>query len=972
MQRLFAEIEKEFCFDIRFHADAEQAGLTVDGGILQAAVPSGHVARVSVDALVPREHFNGRGRHPSVIDPGLKQYATRSVNDAFLAFPSLATRVETLRAFSSDDEKWAVAVAADMIFARPIERSRRYDIVTRSAMPDGDGKEQRIRLWRTLGEIDVTSQRWRPTGRPIYRHVAPKEYRTDDGRGIVASALPLKPPGDGPLAQFENEAFFDRPNIDAQTVTQKLAPLPSTTVLQQHFWDAPSATYFRHRFTLRSRYSGAQSSAADGELATWVSDRKKPTTAWTMRVAMLADLSRIILTRPQLRALIPLPTAPGDGGTRRSAPPVLGLLQEPPFSRGGLADRIDAEIKTGFGYGFAIEDPLQEIIPVEVLNSRKEIGPTPYLGYRPIDPKLALGLTLLPEGPIGLTFDEVNASAAAFPNSLITLSPIDVGTDGEPSGTHSLEEHLLGVSLRRHIDPKWTAEESTAPENFDGERCWWIETDLDPEMSSEVALLQYRVNGLDAPLVLVKKDNASFVLGTHKIVVDGYVEGLIEHRVDLARLAGNFSQKLAILHQPIAPGRYSLSIFAVAKPQWANADQGRTTAPLMLASFEWSPARELSQSGKPRHKPAMIALTAGKGATVVATIASASTSLAWTRTGRNVDFLYAGELRKNQETAEQYLASKSTHITQFVAMLTSDHKEILLKRSGAPGQPAWLISSTFLSEFPLHVHRHLGAITTRYLKEPGRPIETFCRSAMLAEAVSALAPATNQGQPYPAEECVRVIEFEMPATILCGTNSDAIAKTYRQAYFDLVATGFKPEAGGGAFRLLIRLVGGAAHVRSFNSVVVSLSNVDQPARQIEVQLDNAADDFTKAVEIRLSTSTATLSAVLLRASGNSRVATVTTISEGSFTIDAATNSKPGFFMTIAAGGGIGEFWADVSILHSPKAAFPEGFDFDWLFSGAGSGEPVVDITPRGLRRMTEAQARIIAVSPPIPIVSHNE
>ena len=43
----------------------------------------------------------------------------------------------------------------------------------------------------------------------------------------------------------------------------------------------------------------------------------------------------------------------------------------------GLADRIDSEIKTGFGHGFEAPqpDPGERAETVEILDSRKEIGP---------------------------------------------------------------------------------------------------------------------------------------------------------------------------------------------------------------------------------------------------------------------------------------------------------------------------------------------------------------------------------------------------------------------------------------------------------------------------------------------------------------------------------------------------------------------------------------------------------------------
>jgi len=121
-------------------------------------------------------------------------------------------------------------------------------------------------------------------------------------------------------------------------------------------------------------------------------------------------------------------------------------------------------------------------------------------------------------------------------------------------------------------------------------------------------------------------------------------------------------------------------------------------------------------------------------------------------------------------------AAEPVPTTELVAMLTANHEKIQLMRSGSNGQPAWLISSTLLSPFPLHVHRHLAALTTRYLDEPGRPVETFCRSALLAGAVNGLPSPSGAIKPFSAEDRVRIVEFETPAAASraarrCGSGS---------------------------------------------------------------------------------------------------------------------------------------------------------------------------------------------------------
>ncbi|MBY6240462.1 hypothetical protein [Methylosinus sp. Sm6] len=942
-QKIFNKIEQAFFCTVELSRGDAVVLQPSEGAAFAVKVPDGHVARLSVDALVRSEDFQGdlaaHPPRPAVFDSRLLQFATRCLENKFVAFPAAAVRIETMLAFTDAQKDGAPSLASDMIVSQPVTGSRRYEIVTNDRLPDAN-RSERTRFWRLIGEIDVTSQRWRPTGRPIYRHIAPRDHRAYPDAPID-SALPLKY-DDGEVVQFEAEAFFDRSNFDAQTVTKALLPLPSRTSLQTHMWDAPSATYFRHRFTLRSRYAGAL--RVRSELEAWKAQPRDPATAWTMRVAMLAEPARILLTRPQLRALIPLTTAPQGEDDERTAPPILAVLQEPPFARGGLADRIDAEIKIGFGYGFADDNQ-----PVEILRSRKEIGPTPYLDYRPLDETLALGMTLTVEGPVGLTFDTGGASAPAFPNSLVTLAPFAVGgvTEKQP-----LEEHFLGVSLRRHIDPEWTVEQpQSITDALDAERAWWIEF----EPIGEMDLLKFGA-AIDssARLLFVTKVGGVFEARATKLPVDGYVAGAEEQDVAVARLDPAMSKRLILLHQPIAPERYALSLHASLT---ADTAKGRSSATVMLASFEWSPP-----TGEgPGTKPAFVKLFPAANARVRTATSSAPTFLAWTRISRDFDFVHTAA-HKPAEVG-QTLTAEPARFNSVVAMLTSDHKRIVLKREGEAAA-TWPVSSTFFSEYPLYVHRHLAALTTRYIREPGRPVETFCRSAVLAGNATPLTPPDEGGAEYPAEDCVRIVEFETPAAILCD-HSLAAPPTYREAYFDLMATGFRQ---GGALRLLMRLVGPDSHVRKFASVKFTLRTTAGITLQFETLL--AVDDgkpFAKALELHICADSVKVRQ--LRADG--RMTPAATVANG-FTLPQADAADPGLFLRVdAKGGGGAEFWTDVSLLHGTKIVSGE-FDFDWLFGRTGGGDPAGEVLPLALRKAVEAQARIIAVSPPIPVVSHNE
>lgn len=194
-------------------------------------------------------------------------------------------------------------------------------------------------------------------------------------------------------------------------------------------WESPSAMMFRHRVRLRGRYAGAQRTPSRAEILVVgpppkgnAQDEKRPFDSW-VRVVMLADRTRIALIRPQLRAPIPLTTSPDT----RAAPPLLAMMTEPPFAFGGLADRIASGIATGFGYEMQGNKlGLQD-------EARGEAGPDPIHSYRPLDQAAALSLGLEGEGPIGLTFDNDSAPAAAYPNSAWLLTPTassEPGMDG--------------------------------------------------------------------------------------------------------------------------------------------------------------------------------------------------------------------------------------------------------------------------------------------------------------------------------------------------------------------------------------------------------------------------------------------------------------------------------------------------------------------------------------------------------------
>lgn len=954
---LFRPIEEQFRFDVTIAA----GDFDLSEAPCKAFVPPGCVARLSVDALVSEDHFADSPRgYPPVMHPGLAQHAARKLSvsglkSSYLAYPSVALCVETMidgmkplqEKRTADIDSGGLALADAMIHAVPVAGSRGYEIRTRS-----EATPEQCRSWRLLGEVDTSTQRWRAGGRPIYHAIRPRDHADDVA--IAASghaALPLvRTKGDQQtLQRFEEEAFFDRSPVDYQTKTQRLLPFPASTALEMQCWESPSATYFRHRFTLRSRYAGALVEPARRVAEAWSAKdmEQNPSAAWTMRVAMLADLSHVILTRPQQRALIPLTAAPRSEGARSGTPPILAVLQEPPFSRAGLADRIAAEIKTGLGYGFNDEGG-----QVRIIDARKEIGLDPRLSYTAFDERRSLGMALAVEGPIGLTFDAMNAAAPAFPNTMLSLAP--VALVGEQQ---TLEDHFLGLSMCRYIDPEWAvAPPPSDADRLDIDACWWIRHE---KPSAVVQPLISTTSPAPRSVLEVRKDDDDFVVLADRSALDP-ASGAAPLAV------GRFSQKavtgFALLHQPLAPGRYVARLFVYAAAHRPGISDGSGSGPLVLCSLEWN-----APQGNDQDTSSSIILSPGIEAR--RTMASAPTFLAWSRIGRNFDTVHSPDAPAD---------TRSVPVESLLATL-NEEKSILTFAHDGFGDRAWLTSSTFGSPVPLHVQRHLAVITTRYREEPGRLTEDFCRAALACGRDIAL-PAGRSG-----EARVRLVEFETPSAILCGTN-DIAPPTYHRAYIDLVSTGFEPSKDGQACgRLFFRFAGGDDHLRAFRRMTVNVRFHEETSalagemkpvtHSIDIPFDGAKPDF-HAVAVEL---------LMIRRSAEGVLQYRPTIlySDGNVVrgapIDAPDDrglrgpkESPGFFVDVAtaAAAGAGEFWTDVSFLHGRRA--PEGpgadmaFDFDWLFSPPGE-DAASSVSPVALNAMVEAQARIVAMTPPIDI-----
>lgn len=127
-----------------------------------------------------------------------------------------------------------------------------------------------------------------------------------------------------------------------------------------------------------------------------------------------------------------------------------------------------------------------------------------------------------------------------------------------------------------------------------------------------------------------------------------------------------------------------------------------------------------------------------------------------------------------------------------------------------------------------------------------------------------------------------------------------------------------------SLHLSFRFVGTPAHVQGFNEIPLKLwtyptSQKEVPA--VPIGWKSSAGDFVVGLQILLQCRNSTdteWSAQLLRSTGTLEDAKLDKKS-APFTLFSASNSNSSFFIAIENAKGSGEFWSDVSLLHSTQA-----------------------------------------------------
>lgn len=969
-----------------------------------AFVPPGLVARLSARPVVrPALFADQPGGFPGVIDRRLLEWAVGvDTLGGDVCFEGASVQIETMIGPLQQAEKheyWQMtrgdwtALAREMVGHKASGTAREYRLLTAAGATSGQ--------WRQVGAVEVSTQRWRFSGRPIYTWFDPKSKAFEPSAPGQASIRLDCAVADAVFSAFEQQAFFGRMPYDAEVRSTPLLPLPAATELVNVSWDEASATLFRHRFTLRSRYAAAMLRPADGACDAWSEKDADSDLAW-LRVAMLADRSHLTLTRPQLRALIPATCSPDQDSL--ATPPLIGMLQEHPFCNGGLAARIAAEVRTGIG--FELADGRHAV--VQPKDARKELGPDPRLSYLPFTDTDEGTIVLAPEGPIGLSFDREVAAAAAYPNTalLLTLRSLASAATGKSPalGPRQLDEHFLSVVLRRYLDHHWLVDEQHAIQAAPAEptaapfgQTWWIEFPLSDGQ------LVVAAPGL-RPMAVARcvVEGRALVVTVDRFAVDETVDtrdqagaglstpGHDTHALRLCRVPGLGAAaaaageakggSIAFLHTPVDPRRAVLSVFFVQDPQADTGPQDAGNAPLLLASLEWS---------VPKVFDAATLGIAGARHTLASVNASQSTALHWSRTSTNFDTVYAEPPTADGEPGPVGVRELS------VSRSGATRLRFQCSRDAAPGAGWWVRALQSTKPFPVHAQRHIAILPSELRTGIGDPLDIPTAARMASAREVSLADGGAR------VERVRIIEFETPAIILGYSKKVAtpVPEHYRQGYFDLTATGFDGIEPASAqqerhFSIYIRVISSGQALKALSSLRLDLRGVlsgadDWVSLLLERSPKTKAFAFvvdmvvTSAGMVKNFTSTSIDADGLAQVrTGNSlRKASNQTVLAGWPLLPVLPADESGIELrnqgmearvgnATSTNGDEPDLWLEMSLLTSLKGSngatcgFMDAVDFDWFF-GSSAHSPESAVTVAAMSRMREAQGRIISVSQPV-------
>lgn len=902
----------------------------VDNGGDILAVPEGWVVRLAAQPAVPSAYL-GVFAEGVVFDEGMQQLAQGTFGDMTL-FDGTKLQIEAMRALPKDVD---VPAATLQSTTRGLERAYALEFHPRT--------QDRI-----FASAQLIVQQWRPTGRPIYRWIDPVPKGSFAPRPViditpVEAIVAENDAGKVPLAAldgFEADAFFGigRDDADRKPVI-RLQPAPTTTRLATQDWPERSAAYFRHRLTLRSRYLGAMKD----KLPKTTNVAESGAANWATRTVILADPLAADLSRPQLRAFFPVQRMAQKlkkGST--PIPPVACVLSEPPFEQLGLADRLDADLKTINTYRIddAVVpngDPPRRILQVDGM--RKEIGPDPRLSYFPVADEAARAATLVAEGPVGLHFEADGVDAPAFSNSQFMLHV--TADDTGKAMPAELEESFAGVSLTRYADPTWSyirdAQSRPSPvETLPLFSATWIDLDA--------ALV---IKAGNDPVVKIAKISDRYTVGVKASAL--FAKGG-ESFKELCSVSAE-TAKASLLIRPLGDGRYQLSVHKKTAPpdETEVMEMGRIDRPQLVASVI------ITVTGLVGFAPAV---------DFRATRQSESTFVEWVRTARDMSHVM------QRGDTDQRLALKD--LTPVLPVSGKGKLKFLT----AQATDCHIASPVSLRRYPLHVHRHLALLLRKSSAQIGHQIDLFDQAVLAdgwGQADLDVAPGAT----------VSVAELEMRAEIIRvtgGVPGINGLERYDAGHFDLASS--RASAPPGETAPAIRQM--RLHFRAANQPL--------DLRRIKFDLTIPVQDGNATVELPLDPAITTSQPVWsfdlflyqrpddnngsprppswsIRWPGSAEKTQGNSPDLNAFFVAEAFDMKITDQVNLSD-----ERWLDVSLLHSNKmrgsaqTPGPDSFDFDWLFGAVSAGEALPQaLAPERLNRLPEAQARLIGQSVPLDI-----
>ncbi len=906
-----------------------------------ATLPPGQSARLRVAPMVRTDLFEDAGSTEGstrVIKSEIRRMAQGMIQvqgKSWHVFPSTALAVEAMQGLGGTE----------------------FDGAPFKVLPSGSAREYALEFdpdretayWRHFAQVDVITQRWRPSGRPIYAWVDPRNQAQDPESPVVEMQIKnADDVRDDPVYRFEEDAFFDRLADDAERKRVRLVlPPEGGAQIGKFSWSSLSATWRRHRYRVRSRYQGAIRSGRRSLAG------PQPG-GWTNRVAILADISRAQLTRPQVRAFLPiLGRVAGDGPG--VTPPITCVLSERPFDQMGLADRVVAGFETVHRYGFFAEQTDQAPAtapPVLGLDAlRREIGPDPRTSYVSIADEASLDCRLLVEGPVGLHFERASAASPAFVNSQFLLH---VDTASERA---DLEESFAGVTLRRYADPgwSWVAPAGGVTANSD---CWWLdfsersltvgvdgimlelvhslprETQPDPtgDQVDMSALRISRVQDGESPGLKVEISGAAAYDSNGR------------DWVTLARL--DPERDYAILYKSLGENRHSISLF-VHPSAGDGSLNGRIDRPQMLAATVYRAEGRRSLRSDRESLP------------LKATLTSDGTFREWVRTARDVS---AFHIRQRDADIDQRV-----DVSAIDAVVRSGG-EIGFSTPDAPQQPVRLSSPASARPYPLNLRRHTVLFLQRPSHARGREVGLFL-GAVLGDGNG---NARFDGvEPEPGWH-IKIAELETRAEVLL--NKDATSgvtvreKQFTVARFDLAGSGLPRDGGLQQLRFDFRLCSG-----EFSGGTLEL------AFQTSQSATPSGQSWTVAFPVKAGSDKVTVvlaigekavewhSGAFQAGDLGSAEPDKSGVVEDGGELSKALRTVDALYMTATLGSSE-PHWMDVSLLHSTRKVgnnpLHTAFDPDWLFSAPTAESDVHEaVRPERLNRLPEVQARLIGLSP---------